>query len=266
MTKNLGKTLQGMAGPSLRSKQLLLAMAVGTPLLLAYSAYLWTAASGDAVAEEPAAIAQPPRPIDAREQERLAVWSHTSVSIDVARVAPSIPPTPPEPAETQGPAALMMGTIIHAAMITPIRSDLPGSAIAQVTLPVKDTRTGRRTLIPAGAKLIGERYGKTINGLPRVLVVWRRIQFGDGSTLELPPLRAVDAAGVPCRSLEVGGHCWPGLGEHPMTTIISPRDVAGGKRTRGGRASQPPLLVQPGHRFQFLLGQDLALSPYESSP
>jgi hypothetical protein len=47
------------------------------------------------------------------------------------------------------------GSIIPAALITGIRSDLPGQITAQVTSPVYDTPTGRYLLIPQGARLIG---------------------------------------------------------------------------------------------------------------
>src|SRR5690606_36208311 len=48
------------------------------------------------------------------------------------------------------------GSIIPAALITGIRSDLPGQVTAQVTGNVYDSPTGRILLIPQGARLIGE--------------------------------------------------------------------------------------------------------------
>jgi type IV secretion system protein VirB10 len=48
------------------------------------------------------------------------------------------------------------GSIIPAALITGIRSDLPGQITAQVTQNVYDSPTGRILLIPQGARLIGE--------------------------------------------------------------------------------------------------------------
>ncbi len=45
--------------------------------------------------------------------------------------------------------------MIPAALITGIRSDLPGQITAQVTENVFDTPTGRSLLIPQGARLIG---------------------------------------------------------------------------------------------------------------
>ncbi len=51
------------------------------------------------------------------------------------------------------PFVVQAGTIIPAALITGIRSDLPGQITAQVTESVYDTPTGRAKLIPQGARL-----------------------------------------------------------------------------------------------------------------
>ena len=46
----------------------------------------------------------------------------------------------------------MAGTIISAALLTGINSDLPGQVIASVTEAVYDTATGRCLLIPQGSR------------------------------------------------------------------------------------------------------------------
>ena len=46
--------------------------------------------------------------------------------------------------------------MIPAALITGIRSDLPGMITVQVTQNVYDSVTGRHLLIPQGSRLIGE--------------------------------------------------------------------------------------------------------------
>lgn len=53
------------------------------------------------------------------------------------------------------PYTVMAGTIIPAALVTGINSDLPGEIIAEVTQPVYDTTTGHYLLIPQGSRLIG---------------------------------------------------------------------------------------------------------------
>jgi len=49
----------------------------------------------------------------------------------------------------------MAGTVIAAALVTGINSDLPGQVIASVTRPVFDTASGRHLLIPQGSRLTG---------------------------------------------------------------------------------------------------------------
>ncbi|MGH7086544.1 MAG: TrbI/VirB10 family protein, partial [Acetobacteraceae bacterium] len=57
---------------------------------------------------------------------------------------------------------MQAGTIIPAALITAVNSDLPGDVIAQVTENVYDTATGRSLLIPQGTRLYG-RYDSLIS-------------------------------------------------------------------------------------------------------
>jgi type IV secretion system protein VirB10 len=54
------------------------------------------------------------------------------------------------------PYLLQPGAVIPAALITGLRSDLPGQVIAQVTEDVYDSPTGQIVLIPQGARLIGQ--------------------------------------------------------------------------------------------------------------
>ncbi len=53
------------------------------------------------------------------------------------------------------PYVLQAGAVIPAALITGLRSDLPGQVTAQVTEDVYDSPTGKILLIPQGARLIG---------------------------------------------------------------------------------------------------------------
>lgn len=58
--------------------------------------------------------------------------------------------------ETRSPYELMAGTIIAAALVTGINSDLPGQMIATVTQNVYDTVTGNYLLIPQGSRMLGQ--------------------------------------------------------------------------------------------------------------
>lgn len=93
------------------------------------------------------------------------------------------------------PYLLQAGAVIPAALITGIRSDLPGQIIAQVTEPVYDSPSGRYLLIPQGTRVVGEYSDAVSFGQRRVLLVWDRLIFPDGRSLVLGRLPGADAQG-----------------------------------------------------------------------
>src|SRR5690606_745378 len=95
----------------------------------------------------------------------------------------------------ESPYQVMAGTVIAAALVTGIKSDLPGDVIATVTEPVYDSATGEHVLIPQGTRLLG-RYNSQVNyGQSRVQVVWQRVILPDTSSFQLDNLVGTDAAG-----------------------------------------------------------------------
>jgi type IV secretion system protein VirB10 len=84
----------------------------------------------------------------------------------------------PDPAEQRrlqaplSPFVIQAGAVIPAALVTGLRSDLPGQITAQVTENVFDSPTGRHLLIPQGARLIGTYDNRVSFGQSRVLLVW----------------------------------------------------------------------------------------------
>ena len=93
------------------------------------------------------------------------------------------------------PNIVQAGSIIPAALITGIRSDLPGQITAQVTQNVYDSITGRILLIPQGARLIGEYDSQITAGQTRVLLAWDRLILPDGRSIVLERQPGTDAAG-----------------------------------------------------------------------
>ena len=91
---------------------------------------------------------------------------------------------------------LQAGSIIPAALITGIRSDLPGQISAQVTQNVYDSPTGRILLIPQGSRLIGEYDSEVSAGQNRVLLAWDRIIFPNGRSILLDRQPGADGAGM----------------------------------------------------------------------
>jgi type IV secretory pathway VirB10-like protein len=98
--------------------------------------------------------------------------------------------------EVASPNIVQAGSVIPAALITGIRSDLPGQITAQVTQNVYDSPTGRILLIPQGARLIGEYDSEIIAGQSRVLLAWDRLILPGGRSISLDRLPGADAAGM----------------------------------------------------------------------
>jgi type IV secretion system protein VirB10 len=90
---------------------------------------------------------------------------------------------------------LQAGSIIPAALITGIRSDLPGQITAQVTQNVYDSPTGRILLIPQGSRLIGDYDADVAFGQSRVLLAWNRLILPDGRSIVLERQPAADPRG-----------------------------------------------------------------------
>lgn len=87
------------------------------------------------------------------------------------------------------------GSVIPAALITGIRSDLPGLVTAQVTQNVYDSPTGRILLIPQGSRLIGDYDADVAFGQSRILLAWNRLILPDGRSIVLERQPASDPRG-----------------------------------------------------------------------
>ena len=96
---------------------------------------------------------------------------------------------------TQSALELKSGTLLPCVLISGLNSDLPGNMIAQVSENVWDSATGRYLLIPRGSRLIGTYDNQISYGQSRVLVLWSRLIFPDGSSLVLDNLKGADLSG-----------------------------------------------------------------------
>jgi type IV secretion system protein VirB10 len=180
-------------------------------------------------------------------------------------------------------ATLSAGTIISASMITGLNSDLPGTVLAQVTAPVRDSATGRTILIPQGSRLIGSYDSKVSYGQRRALLVWQRIVMPDGSSVPLDDLPATDAAGYAGLEDRVDFHTWRLLKSVMLSTLLGVgtelglgssqsdlvRAVRESTQQSGARAGEqitarnlgvePTLQVRPGWPVRAVLHKDLVL-------
>ena len=68
---------------------------------------------------------------------------------------------------------ILQGKIIHATLLTGVKSDIPGQIIAQVSEPVYGEQ-GRYQLLPAGTRLFGEYSAMVRYGQAEIAATWRR--------------------------------------------------------------------------------------------
>jgi type IV secretion system protein TrbI len=182
------------------------------------------------------------------------------------------------------------GTVIPAALITGIRSDLPGQITAQVTERVYDTPTGRALLIPQGARLIGTYDSQVAFGQSRVLLVWTRLIMPNGRSIVLERQPGADAAGYSGLEDEVDNHWRELLGAAALSTLLSMgtevnsgtdatgsndailqalRRGAGDSLNQTGQQVvrrnlniQPTLTIRPGFPVRVMVNRDLVLEPF----
>ena len=117
------------------------------------------------------------------------------------------------------PFVVQAGTIIPAALITGISSDLPGQITAQVTEAVFDSPTGRAKLIPQGARLIGVYDSQVAFGQSRVLLVWTRLIMPNGRSIVLERQQGADVGGYSGLEDEVDNH-WVELFKAALLSTI----------------------------------------------
>jgi type IV secretion system protein VirB10 len=121
------------------------------------------------------------------------------------------------------------GSILNAALRTALHSDLPGDIVAQLTLDVRDSVTGRYVLLPAGTTVLGRTNSAVGNGQDRLQVIWTRLVLPNGKELALDSLTGADKSGAAGLADRVDYHFESiGLGV-VLSTILS----VGGNLARG---------------------------------
>ena len=122
--------------------------------------------------------------------------------------------------QSYGPMTIMAGTVIPAALISGINSDVPGQVTAQVQSDVYDSQYGRYLLIPAGSRLIGT-YGSDIkNG--RVAITFSTLQMPNGNCLSIGnSMIAVDKAGYTGIKGHINGHTGKVIGNGLLTSAFT---------------------------------------------
>jgi type IV secretion system protein VirB10 len=183
------------------------------------------------------------------------------------------------------PYVLQAGAVIPAALITGIRSDLPGQITAQVTESVYDSPTGSLLLIPQGTRIIGQYDNNVQFGQRRVLLVWDRLILPNGRSIVLERQPGADAAGYAGLEDGVDYHWWDLAKAAGLSTLLSiGAELAvddddrllsairnGGQDTINDAGQQiirrqlnvaPTLTIRPGFPVRIIVTRDLVLEPY----
>jgi type IV secretory pathway VirB10-like protein len=193
------------------------------------------------------------------------------------------------PDRLQAPASpyvVQAGTLIAGALLTGIRSDLPGQITGQVTENVYDSPSGRFLLIPQGAKLIGTYDSQVTFGQSRVLLVWTRLIMPNGSSIVLERQPGADSQGYSGLEDEVDNHWGELFKAALLSTLLSVGSEAGtggqqndlisairqgasnsisqtGSQIVGRQLNiQPTLTIRPGFPIRVIVNRDLVLAPY----
>jgi type IV secretion system protein VirB10 len=187
---------------------------------------------------------------------------------------------------------IQAGWEIPAVLEQAINSDLPGELKALVMSNVYDTATGRFLLIPQGSRLIGlydSHVGYAQNG---VQVIWNRVIYPDGSSLDLEGMMGLDSHGNAGLRYQVDNHYKRLVGFAVLTSLFtaafelsqnrqqsttaypSTGQIAGGaigqevsqlgtQITRRNLNVQPTIKIPPGYKFNVHVNRDIVFdAPY----
>lgn len=192
---------------------------------------------------------------------------------------------------------LKAGTVIPAILMSGIDSSLPGMVRAQVSENVWDSTFGTHVLIPKGSMIIGVYDSDVAFGQRRVMMVWNRIIFPNGTTLNISGSPGADQGGFSGLAGRVDEH-WGQIFRAALLSSLfvtgahllyddEPAHVAGGRRSPrsiaaetvatemlrvGGRLvdramSIPPVIrIRAGARLTVFVQEDIVFpSPFPMS-
>ncbi len=180
------------------------------------------------------------------------------------------------------PYEIKAGSIIPAALITGLNSDLPGQIVGQVTEPVYDTVTGQYLLVPQGTKIFG-RYNSDVGyAQNRLQIVWDRLIMPNGNSIQLEAMVGTDKTGAAGLEDSVDYHISSVVGAILLSSIIGAgANLATDNSADGGFVDdlgdaaaqqaasvgseivsrqldvQPTITVRPGFKLNILVNKDM---------
>ena len=184
------------------------------------------------------------------------------------------------------PLELKSGTLLPCVLISGLNSDLPGNMIAQISENVWDTATGKYLLIPRGSRLIGTYDNQVAYGQSRVLVMWSRLIFPDGSSLVLDNLKGADQSGYSGFKGAVNRHWGSIISSALLVSLLGAGVELAAPTNNGNRdnddprsilaenaasavaeamsqiiqreaSRQPTIKIKPGYRFMIFVQHDI---------
>jgi type IV secretory pathway VirB10-like protein len=188
------------------------------------------------------------------------------------------------------------GWDIPAVLEQALNSDLPGEIKALVRENVYDTATGRYILIPQGARLVGTYDSRVAYGQSGIQVVWNRLVFPDGSSIDLEGMAGQDERGFAGLRHDVDNHYkrlvgfglltsafsaafqlsqsrrgsvlgYPSASETAGSAIGGQISQLGADVTRRNLNIQPTVKVPVGYRFNVRVNRDIVFdAPYRAIP
>jgi type IV secretion system protein TrbI len=181
---------------------------------------------------------------------------------------------------------LQAGAVIPAALITGLRSDLPGQVTAHVTEDVYDSPTGKIRLIPQGARLVGQYDAQIAFGQTRALLVWTRLIMPNGRSIAPERQPGADTEGYAGLEDEVDNHWGMLFKAAILSTLLSVGSETGTSNSENNLAQairqgasqsysqvgeqvvgrslniQPTITIKPGFPVRVVVTHDLVLEPH----
>jgi type IV secretion system protein TrbI len=182
---------------------------------------------------------------------------------------------------------LQAGSVIPAALITGMRSDLPGQVTAQVTQNIYDSPTGMYLVIPQGAKLIGTYDSQVAFGQDRLMLVWTRLMMPNGRSIVLERQPAADPQGfigledeadqhwdrlvmgaVLSTAIGIGAELGSNANDSSIASALrqgssNSLSQTGQQITGRNLNIQPTLTIRPGFPVRVIINRDLVLAAYQ---
>jgi type IV secretion system protein VirB10 len=185
-----------------------------------------------------------------------------------------------------------MGWDIPAILEEGINSDLPGEVKALVRSNVYDTATGKYLLIPQGSRMVGVYDSQIAYGQNRLQVIWSRIVYPDGSSINLDGMMGQDVQGMAGFHDKVDNHykrlvgsalltsaftagvalsqrqntsllTTPTAGQTASSALGQQLGELGTEITRKNLSIQPTVKIPIGYRFNVRVNRDILFeTPY----